>query len=255
MPTQKIVRCSLLLVGLLLAACTGAPSAPAGAPAEREQAITRLACSATADCSARGGACQASVCRAANECATDTDCAIDSTCIEDSNFGGLCADNEELLPAPLPLSPCGAAGLCPPGQTCAADGTCRPARGCKTDRDCRKGKVCNPATGRCTAPPPRCNRDADCPTGQRCDLATGHCSTPPPRCNSDSDCASGQICDALTNRCIPNPHCIPRPDGTCCDPTKGPCPTLSCTTDSDCPATFRCSRPDPADAHQICIPR
>lgn len=229
MTTQKIVRCSLLFAFSLLAACTSAPPAPADVTAEREQAITRLACSATADCSSRGGACQASVCRAANECATDSDCAVGSTCVEDLNFGGLCAESAELLPAPLPGSPCGAAGLCPPGQLCAADGTCRPARGCKTDKDCRKGMTCDPATG--------------------------HCSPPPPRCNVNSDCASAQVCDAATGRCIPAPHCIPRPDGTCCDPTTGPCPTLSCTTDADCPTTFRCSRPDPSDPHQICVPR
>ncbi|HRI51539.1 MAG TPA: hypothetical protein PLW65_15275 [Pseudomonadota bacterium] len=228
MPTQKIVRCSLFLVGLFLVACSGAPPAATDVTAEREQAITRLACSATADCSARGGACQASVCRAANECASDSDCAVGTTCVEDQNFGGLCAENEELLPAPLPLSPCGAAGLCPPGQLCAADGTCRPARGCKTDKDCRKGKVCNPATG--------------------------HCSAPPPRCNVNSDCATGQVCDAATGHCVPKP-CIPRPDGSCCAPTTGPCPARSCTTDADCPSTLRCSQPDPSDPHKVCVLR
>lgn len=229
MLTKKVARCSLLFVGLLLAACTSAPPDPAAVTAEREQAITRLACRATADCSSRGGACQQTVCRAENECATDADCAVGSTCVADPNFGGLCAESEELLPTPLPATRCSSIGLCPPGQLCAADGTCRPARSCRTNKDCRKGQICDPATG--------------------------HCSAPPPRCNRDTDCMSGQVCDAATGSCIPNPHCMLLPDGSCCDPTKGPCPTRSCTTDADCPSTSRCSRPDPSDPHQICVPR
>lgn len=229
MPSPKIARFSLLFAGLILAACASAPPEPVDPPAAQAQGITRLTCSATSDCSSRGGACRGSVCRADNECATDADCAAGSACLEDPNFGGLCADGEELLPAPLPAAPCSSVGLCPPGQRCEADGMCRPARGCRTDSDCRKGKVCDPATGRCTAPPPRCRRNADC--------------------------ASGQVCDAATGRCIPDPRCIRLPDGSCCDPTTGPCPTVSCTTDSDCPSGWHCRKSDPASPLQICTPR
>lgn len=255
MSIQKIVRCSLLFAALVLAACASAPPDPVGPTAEREQAITRLACTATLDCGTRGGACRDSVCRADNECRTDADCAAGRSCVADDNFGGLCAESAELVPTPLPATRCSSIGLCPPGQLCAADGTCRPARVCRTDRDCRKGMICDPATGHCTTPPPRCKVDTDCPSGEVCDAASGRCIAPPPRCRVNSDCRGGQVCDPATGHCIADPHCIPRSDGTCCDPTKGPCPTVSCTADSDCPSGWLCRRPDPSDPHQICAPK
>lgn len=230
MSTQKMARFSLWLVGLVLAACTGASPDEQSVTAGREQAISRISCSSASDCDARGGACRGGVCRADNECATDADCAAGSTCSFDRNFGGLCQDSEELSPMPLPARLCGAVGLCPPGQVCSANGVCRAGRRCKADSDCPKGKICDPAKRQCTAPTPRCNHDADCPTGQ--------------------------VCDATNGQCTSGPHCIPRPDGSCCDPASGAvCPTLSCRVNNDCPTTMVCRQPDPSSPLRYCVPR
>lgn len=232
MTPQKMARFSLWLAGLALAACTSAPPDAESVTAGREQAISRIACSSTADCDARGGACRGGVCRADNECATDADCAAGSGCAFDSNFGGLCQDIEELSPTPLPARPCSSAGLCPAGQVCGADGVCRSGRHCKADSDCPKGKICNPATKQCTGP------------------------TPTPRCHRNNDCPTGQVCDVATGQCTGGPHCIPLPDGTCCDPATGTvCPTRSCTTDHDCPTTMACRQPDPSSPLHYCVPR
>lgn len=230
MSTSKIARCSLLLVGLLFAACASAPPDADPPTAAQGQAVSRIPCTATTDCGARGGACLASVCRAENECARDADCASGSTCAFDVNFGGLCQDSEEATAAPKPGTPCSSAGLCPNNLYCAADGVCRPKRRCKTNSDCPTGQICDPATAHCTKPTPT-----------------------PPRCHRNADCPSGEVCDVTNGQCTHGPHCIPRPDGSCCDPASGTC--MTCKTDHDCPSAFACRQPDPASPLHYCVPR
>jgi hypothetical protein len=247
-----ITRNSLYLACLLVAACTtGHDSTPTP--------ITRIACTTTPDCAARGGTCVANECHADNECSTDADCTGGQICTADADFVGLCT-TPGLPPAPLPAWSCTYGSDCPALQGCASDGKCHVAGECHNHwqgdvqvGDCQDpAQICatsgNTLAGFCTdgrgGPDPYCRSTGtgecrtlcatsdECGTGNTCDAA-GFCHRPD-ECTTTADCSPNHTCG--------NPDgwddygyllCLVDPNPTCVDDGHGAC-RLACATDSDC---------------------
>jgi hypothetical protein len=125
-------------------------------------------------------------------------------------------------------APCGAAGVCPAGQTCR-DGACVDL--CAPPTKCPPGQVCN--FGRCYDP---CAA-VKCPSGQAC--TNGKCGFP---CACVASTAIGfpceepvPVCDIKSNTCVPRgcdmticpsgKLCVGTPAGPVC---KGPCEDVVC---------------------------
>ena len=243
------IRICFVLAGLLFAACSGGESTTGTSQ--------RITCTATPDCSARGGTCVANECHADNECVTTADCIAGQTCLPDADFGGLCTAQGAPL-APLPAWSCTVGKDCPANEGCASDGKCHVDGECHLTwqngeevGDCTGGLMCAASgqslAGYCTSgrggPDPYCRstgagecRDLctvndDCGTGNAC--VAGYCHRSD-ECHVTADCSPNHLCSNPPNWddygyqfCLvnPNPTCIPDGQGAC---------RLACATSHDC---------------------
>ena len=206
-------------------------------------AICTAACTADADCAARGSAlhCIGRACLvgagapvrdggsdasgdAAVRCRTDSDCRapgsdVPSTCVSDDR-AWRCGPVEVGMPctqdADCPKSDTCRPAALPDGGPGASRLVCVDAPVCTEDAQCREGEVCR--------------RDPTVPTGWA--GPTGLvCASP---CVTDHDCFP-------TDKCESNGHCQARTCAECpsyLSCTSGTCVIPSCSTDTDCPGGY-----------------
>lgn len=276
---------SILVSACLLPAC--------GQPADPPTTTTaRITCTATPDCSARGGTCVAGECRADNECTTDADCAAGQTCEADADFGGLCVTDGQPA-APAPAWSCTYGKDCPAGQGCGSDGTCHVDGECHNTwgadgylhGDCANPEdICassgpDPLAGFCTSgrggPDPYCRStgtgecrsecatDEDCGTGFSC--GSGYCYADD-ECETTADCSPNHTCgtpegwdDYGYQRCLTdeNPTCVDDGQGACrlpCDTDADCIEGGGCAADNLCHASNECTDSSDCDPGLECYP-
>lgn len=161
-------------------------------------------CASAADCTGKGGVCQAGLCTD-QQCVTSADCASGQVC----NLANQCIASD---------GTCATAIDCPTGQICKDD-ACVP--GCETSDQCEDGKVCN-SDGVCLT---GCRDASECGTGQAC--TDGKCVCTP------GSCGDGKFCDVATGSCAVVSSCdqVTCVGDTVCDPFTLAC-VAKCTVDS-----------------------
>lgn len=256
----------LLLIALLLAACSSQPAKPVpDAGPSMPTCENREDCESGQICGAEGfcGPCESSgQCRLkercdeatrsctvregwGTDCTASTDCALGMWCRQ-----GLCRQREDVV-----LCPAGTGEECPSGQRCnTMNLVCEEDLGCVEDADCGPEERCNVglhacvpccteataeqvcesgercADSRCV----QCEADAECGPGLLCDAA-GRCAVTP-RCYSDRDCTVPQVCHVPSGACLPRPPPCASDDGCApeqrCDPGTGTCVPRACAPDA-----------------------
>ncbi|MFP2907924.1 hypothetical protein ACLESD_23315 [Pyxidicoccus sp. 3LFB2] len=247
-PSMRVLR--ILLVGVLLTACSSDPATtvPDAGPvvtvcAHREDCEGGQVCGAEGFC----GPCESSgQCRLKERCDTEAkvctlregwrtdctasaDCALGMWCRQ-----GLCRHREDVV-----LCPSSTSEECPSGQRCnGASLVCEEDLGCVDDADCGLEERCNTGLHACVPACTETTASQVCESGERC--AEGRCV----QCEADAECGPGLLCDAA-GRCAATPGCYSDRDCTVpllCHAPSGQClpEPPPCTSDEVCEDDQRC---------------
>jgi hypothetical protein len=144
-------------------------------------------------------------------------------------------------------APCQSDGDCPAWLTCSAGV-------CSLCAKCGAGQSCEPVTG-LRVPPAPCGANSECQAGLYCGgtgaiqgrctfyLTCQSCGSSCPNCAANSDCNHGQVClGGSCTSCTTDSQCGPSARCTMSSPKPshavGPC---TCTAGSDCAAGEACS--------------